>query len=524
MSDTAAPTPAPETGSSWLRLAAEIAIVTALSLVTFAKCLNAQFQFLTSDYDWLALAKYGNSELEPLKKTLTAYRSFAGALFDGAYSVFGDQSGVSYRVTLLIIHIINSVLCGRLIARILRRPQAAWIAAALFAIAPASSEAVHSIAAFVYPCITLILLLGLILYDQAIKKHGVFSYISLAIAFLCFGLAALLREHWMTALPLIVLLEIANAKSFAVFKTKGPWIRFAPAIAGGAGFLIYRHFILGVSLVPAIPEYQFDSAMVSRLIVTLQRLVLPPAPLDITEYLHVHQAIGVVLIAGAVFAIIKGNSGDRWRAGVLFVALFVALAPFLPVTGNHIRPRFAYFGTVFASGLAAYAICIISERMSPRLTIPIVLAMLVGLQLEQQTEFERDYTISALESNARIPSYKLAAEWVAKNDDIAFFVGDRQPSLVGIGSTFRVLTGVTRKQLIQIKVSNSQEFFQKYDEIRARSKAKGVHRIFVRGADGYDYIRVAGLDEAIRHIFQTGVAEKKELTILVLLPRPLEPK
>jgi hypothetical protein len=521
MNDTQveAPRPPAPASSGWLRLLAEAAIATALTIVTFGKCLGPRFQFLTPDYDWLALARYGDGELESLKKTLTAYRGFAGALFQSAYHFFGADSATPYRMTLIVIHIINSVMCGRLVARVLGRPQAAWIAAALFAVAPASSEAICNISGFVYPCVTFLMIAGLLLYDQAIEMRSAARW---AGAFVCFGVAGMLREHWVTAFPLIVLLEIARAEGFVALRSRGFWLRLGPVVAAGAAILVYRHIVRGAQFLPSIPEYQFDGSMVSRLIVTLQRLVLPPVPLDIGEYIHVHQAIGVVLILGAIYAIFHGSRSDRWRAGALCMALFIALIPFLPVVGDHIRQRFAYFGTAFAAGVAAYSICLASERISPRVTIPIVLAMLVGLELEQQTEFERDYTTAAAEASARIPSYAQAAEWVRSEDDIAFFVGDRQPNFVGISSMMRVLHGVSRKQLMQIKISSFDQFLLKYQEIKERAHARGRHRIFLRGSDGFDYIRVTALEEAIRHVFETGVDAPRELTVFVLLPRPLD--
>lgn len=508
------PNPAPR---GWLRLGFEAAIVAALAIVTFWKSLPSHF--LTSDYDWLSLAKYGSGELEYLKKTLTAYRQFAGDLFSYAYQIFGDDSAMPYRASLLAIHIVNSILCGRLASRILQRPQAGWIAAALFVVSPASAEAVHSISAFVYPCITLLLLIGLLLYDQSIEQRSAARCVG---AFVCFGFAAALREHWVVAFPLVLLLEIVRGGGIVVFKTRGPWLRLGPALVAGAAFLIVRHIIGNAPFLPNVPEYHFDPSMISRLAVTLERLVLPPVPLGFTEYELLHKAMGAVFIIIILIAVAKGSREDRLRSGMLLIALLISLAPFLPVFGDHIRQRFAYFGTVFASALAAYVICLLSEKMSPRVTLPIVAAILVGLLLEQQAEFERDYTEAAKETQIRIPSYRIGAKWVRENDDISFYVNDRHPNFVGISSMFRVLTGASRKQVLQIKASNAEQLYQKFEELKRRCDAAGVHRIFLRGPDNYDFIRVNEVDEAIRHIFETGIDEPKELTIFVLLPRPLD--
>lgn len=510
-----APTSNPPHGK--VRIAAECALVFAIAIVTFWKALPTHF--LTSDYDWLAVAKYGDGELEFLKKTLTAYRWFAGELFRAAYSIFGDESAWPYRATLLLIHVMNAILCGRLAARILQRPRAAWIASVIFVVAPASAEAVHSISAFVYPCVTFLLLSGLLLYDRAIERG---SPVQWAAAFVCIGGAAALREHWVVAFPLMLLLEISRSGGPGVFKTRGPWMRLGPVIVAGAAFMIFRHVVNNNPLVPSMPEYQFNISMVSRLVVTLEQLVLPPLPLEFAAHATLHECVGIFLILVTLVAVYFGRREDRWRAGSLLFALFLALAPFLPVAGDHIRQRFAYFGTAFAAALAAYVICILAERMSPRVVLPAVAAMLVGLLLEQQAEFERDYTRAAHETRIRIPTYRIASRWVRENDDIAFFVGDLQPNFVGISSMLRVTNDVSRRQVMQIKVTNFDQFYKKFTELRGLTNAKGNPRVFLRGPESYEYIRVTSFEEAIRHIFETGLDTPKELTIFTLLPRPLD--
>lgn len=505
-------------GSGWLRLGGEFALVALLAIVTFWKALPASFH--TPDYDWLALAKYGDGEIEFLKKTLTAYRWFAGDLFAGAYAMFGPESATPYRLILLIIHVTNAVLCGRLAARILARPAAGWIAASLFVLAPSGSEAVHSISAFVYPCITLLLLGGLLLYDQCIEKRSVVRW---GLAFGCVGLAALLREHWVAALPLMILIELARAGGMRVLRTAGFWLRLGPVAVAGAVVLIVRHIVHGNAFIPAIPEYKSDVHMLSRLLVTFERLVLPPLPLDMSEYLHIHQAVGVFFIILIIFAVIKGSREDRWRAGAVVFMLFIALAPFLPVVGDHIRQRFAYFGTAFAATLAAYVICLAAERMSPRVTVPVSIALLAGLLMEQQAEFERYYTAASNETRVRMPSYKTAVAWVRQNDDIAFFVGDRQPNFTGISSMLRVVTGIERRQVLQVRVSSAEDFFIKYNEVCARTGSTGIHRIFVRGADGFDYIRLVDLHEAIHHVFATKPDGIAEFMIFAIVPRAILP-
>lgn len=518
----APPAPRPEAPArstattAWLRTAGEVALVSGLCLVTFWKGLDDHF--LAGDYDWLSLAKFGEGELDALRGPHSSYRRYGGEVFTAIYHLCGEESAFRYRLLLLFLHIANAVLAGKLVSRILGRPGAAWIAAALFAVAPASSEAIHSIAAFAYPIASLLLLSGLLLYDRAVTSGTVAPW---AGAVVCFGLALPLREHALAALPIAALLEWLRGGG-AAFKTRGPWLRLGTPIAIGLAVLVVRSGWEGLPSVPTSPDYNFDGAMPERLLVTLQRLVLPPVPLDFQQYAAVHKGIGFALLTLVVGVIVLAPPGDRKCGVVLLLAMFVALAPFLPVSGDHIRQRFAYFGTVFAAGVATYLLALASERISPRVSLPIVLAMLAGLLLEQQAEFERDYIDRAEESRARAQAYRMAAPLV-RDDDIAIFAGDRDPSLVSSRSTIRVLTGFERRQLVLVKASDPDELHQRIERLRQETNAKGHMRLYVRGKEGYDYVRIADLAEGVDRVFAIeSPGSPGPRTFFVLLPRAHE--
>ena len=519
--DVTAPAPLPSSApplrvSNGLRTAGEISIVVALSLVTFWKSLDAHF--LAVDYDWLSIAKFGDGELKSFGSPNSSYRRYAGDLFRVFYDAFGDTSAFRYRLLLLVVHMANAVLAGKLVSRVLGRPGTAWIAAAIFAVAPASAEVIHSIAAFVYPVSALLLLSGLILYDRAVVSARVVPWCG---AMVCFGLAAPLREHALAALPLAALLEWLHG-GFAAFKRRAPWLRLGTPVLLGFGFLLARHGFAGLPSIPSSPDYQFDLSMPERLLVTLQRLVLPPVPMDFQQYALVHKSIGFVLLALVLGIIAIAPRGDRRRGFVLLLALLIALAPFLPVYGDHVRQRFTYFGTVFAAGLAAFVISTAAERISPRVTLPAVLAILAGLLLEQQAEFERDYLEKAEESRARQACYLRAAELVKSNDDIALFAGDKDPSIVTARSTMRVVAGVDRKQVILIKARNPEELFEAVEKHRQLTHARGSVRLYIRGAGGYDSIRVPELDVAAKRVFETEPSDPASRNVFALLPRVAE--
>jgi hypothetical protein len=164
-------------------------------------------------------------------------------------------------------------------------------------------------------------------------------------------------------------------------------------------------------------------------------------------------------------------------------------------------------------------ISIAAERISPRVTLPAVLAILAGLLLEQQAEFERDYLEKAAESEARFHWYPRGAQFVKANDDIALFAHDKDPSLTTARSTMRVVAGVDRNQVVLIKASSPEELFQAVERLRESTNAKGVVRLFIRGTDGYDYIRIGDLASATKRVFETDSSEPEVRHIFALVPR-----
>ncbi len=498
----------------------EALLVAVLSLVTFAPSLS--YHFLPGDYDWLSLAKWGDAERTELL-SFTAYRPYTGQLFGAAYALFGGESAIPYRVALLVIHTLNALLAGSLAARILRRPGVGWITAAIFAVAPASSEAVHSIAAFVYPCVTLLLFTGLHLYGRCIDGGGVVPWV---LAVVCFGLSVPLREHWVAAVPLALALELAHG-GWDALRRRGVWLRLGTIVVLGSAVFVGRHLAAGVPLLPSGPAYRFDLvAMSSRLLVSLERLVLPPIPVDIRDFRELHQVVGAILLLGLLLLVVKAPRTDRRRVLILVAALVISLTPFLPVAGEHVRQRFAYFGTAFAAGLAAYAISLGAERLTTRVSTPIILAVLAMLLLEQQAEFSRHYKPLAEEASARVEAYSHGVRLTRENDEIVFFVGDLEivnvgPNLQSVRSTLRVLSDIERTQVVQFEAATEEEFLRQWEQLRERSGAQGDHmRVFIRGVEGYELVRLIESREPAKVVFATGPGDGASRTIYALLPRP----
>jgi hypothetical protein len=499
-----------------MQIAGETLLVVGLCLVTFWKSLSVHF--LAADYDWISIAKFGQDEFQASALPFSSYRKFSGELIQWIYQFWGGEDPFRYRLLLLMIHVVNSVLCGKLIARILGRPRVAWIGAAIFAIAPASAEAVHSIAAFVYPCVALLLMSGLLCYDKAISTGRVLPW---GCAMICFAAAFPLREHALVAFPLAFLLEWLRGGGVGVFKTRGPWLRIGVPVLLGTAALLLRDGAASLLRIPQSPDYQLTASMAERLLVTLQRLVLPPVPMDFKTWAFVHKFIGFALLAGVLFVISIAEPTDRRRGFFLLLAMFISLVPFLPVPGDHVRQRFTYFATVFAAGLAAFVISVAAERISARVALPVVLAILAGLLLEQQAEFERDYVRKADESQARYSCYLQAGAFVKEENGIALFAGDKEPSIVTARSTVRVVAEVNRKQMVLIKAKNSEELYVELDRLRELTGAKGGVRLFVRGAGGYDRLRVAEVEGVASRVFEHESGDGPDRVIFALLPKPL---
>lgn len=492
----------------------EAAAVAGVSLIAFYRSLG--LFFLPGDCNWLALAIWGNEEL-PSLASQGAFRPLARVIFKLAFGAFGMEP-LPYRLALLALHGVVSVLAGRIVARMLRRPSVGWMAAAIFAVAPAASEAVRSIASFVYPCVALLVLGGLVLYARAIERASVVAWCA---AVACFGTAAFLREHWVVALPLAMVLELSVGGP-GVTRTRGPWIRLGPLLIGGILYTLARKLLSGVEVFPNAPEYVFDESMASRFLVTIQRLVLPEMPLPILEHPVAHQLIGAALLVGVLVIASRAPREERRAGFLLFAAMVVSMLPFLPVTGDHLRQRFTYLATAFAAGLVVFVIHVVSGRVSPRLTLPLFLAVMVGLLLEQQASFEATYELPAAESRARFQAYPKAAEQVRDDNGLAVLFGDFEPSLQSARSTFRVVAPVARRQILQLDVANASELSMKLVQLYKASRATGVVRLYVRGARGYDFVPISSFEPVAGRVFEGTPSGTKRVSIFVLLPRPTE--
>jgi hypothetical protein len=495
-----------------LRLAGEIAVVAALLLVAFTPSLS--LHFLANDSDWLAVAKHGSAEI-PEFASYGAFRPMAVRLFRTAYGAFGLDP-VPYRVSLLLLHGTAAVLAGRLAARILRRPAAGWITAAIFSVAPASSECIRSISAFVYPCVTVLVLGGLVLYARAVERGAVLPW---AGALALFAAAAPLREHFVVALPIALLLELRSG-GLAALRRKGPWLRLGPVLAVGLLYMLVRQGISGLPLVPKDPMYRFDGPMASRFLVTIQRLVLPTIPLEILQYRVFHIVIGAGLVVVVMGIALRSPVEDRRSVYVLLGALALALLPFLPVFGDHVRQRFAYLATAFAAGIVAFLICVGSERVSPRLTLPAVLAILAGLLLELQGDFV-SYHEGSVESKARFEIYPIAERAVLRNDRLAVFAGPALPDLQGARSTFRVVTNqIQRPQVIRVEAASPEDLAEELRRFEKSSGATGGLQMFTRFGEAYRIESMVSADHVAQRVFITPSADAGRARVIILAPHP----
>jgi hypothetical protein len=298
-------------------------------------------------------------------------------------------------------------------------------------------------------------------------------------------------------------------------------------VAAGVVVWVMRQGDLGIRI-PQSPDYGLTKDMGERLLVTIQRLVLPPLPVDFKTYATLHKLIGVAFLGGLLVMILTAPRGDRRRGMMLLIAVVVALAPFLPVEGDHVRRRFAYFGTVFAAGLAAYMVSIVAERVSPRVTLPVVLAILVGLLLEQQAEFERDYMSQSIESQLRARAFQRAANILREDPgSLAVFAGDPEPNLVTARSTLRVVSGCSRDQLISVKVHTPEEFAAEIRRLREKLGTLGTTHVFIREIGGYGVGQFDAIEGSLKifdHDASENVATKPADVVrelLILLPKPV---
>jgi hypothetical protein len=331
----------------------------------------------------------------------------------------GARPGFSHAINLLL----HAAVCWLVYAIAVRcgiAPAAALLAALLFAVTPAKSEAVANV---VGRSELLAALFTLAAVRWALEA-GVRSAAWAAAA--CVLLAAASKETGLVALPLVLLVALDGRKASYAFGL------IAPSVLAAVVFAVLRTRAL-LAFFPAQIVPPIDNPLVLQhgipyvatavgLIARYARIVVFPfglandysgtsIPIE-PSFLALRPAVGVVIAGALVWAATRG------RVAALFVAITVA--PYLLIS-NLVVPVGAIFAERFlylpVAGLCLLAAVAIDKLGRPaRVTAALSVAVFGVAMFARSADWTSDATIFAATARNNPRSSK-AALWLGRADD-----------------------------------------------------------------------------------------------------------
>ncbi len=415
-------TPAPWTARD--RAAAALVAVTAL--VAYLPALG--LSFTSDDFFILDRVKALGGLHDPLAYFRLGffeyYRPLAFLSHALDWTLWGPR-GVGFHLTNILVHAITTVFVFAIGRRLIDRP-AAVIAALLFALHPASQEAVYWIAARFDLLATCFMLAALI----CLWHEGTAAYVC---GVACFALALLSKESALS-LPVIataadVLLVRRNWRSaalrlfpflvvvavYALLRAHGVDVsvtggarrlpKLAMIVAALGGLLLLARVRKGTAIVPILPGRKVGFVLGATMGVALIAAVLlltpatavwtreklgfvafasfylaspvvlpPPHPwfLDVTTMVYaIAGVVAVVAIAAVAF---RGSGWITREPRMLFLIAFV-IAALIPVSSLTGGGRYLYLASVGTSLLVGLVCRMLDMRRSAIVPVALVLAI-----------------------------------------------------------------------------------------------------------------------------------------------------
>ncbi|HVE77917.1 MAG TPA: tetratricopeptide repeat protein [Gemmatimonadaceae bacterium] len=359
----------------WLAPAALVALALAASLTGLANGFtfddvpivqdNARVHTLSRWWEIFAMPYWPAEHLGGLYRPLT---TLGFALQWAA----GGGRPVAFHAASILLYVAVTIAVWRLAALLLAR-EAAWVAAALFAVHPVHVEAVGNVVGQAEVLVALPMILGVALYIRA-RRAGPLRWRTVAALLGLHAVACLLKEHGILLPGLLLAAEltvVADARP-ASARARALLPLFAAMAAVGVLFIIVR------SAVPTVLEAQravapmADFGLGGRFLTMLQvlkewaRLLLWPAHLSADyspQELEVVDRISLALVPSLVIA------------GAL-VALVIAVWRRAPVAALGVA--WAAIMLVLVSNLVVPAGILLAERTLFMPSVGVVLALGAG--------------------------------------------------------------------------------------------------------------------------------------------------
>ena len=179
---------------------------------------------------------YTSSVTEGASIAGNMYRPNQQMVFALLYKLFGPRSSVAYHVASILLHLLNSFLVFFLLTRLSFGRVASFLAAALFLIHPAQTEAISYISGFADPLSLFLMLATLIHVISILQSSASPSWWSVALCSVGALLALLTKENAVVLLPLgVVICAYGWSRWGSVTLRRS----VAPLLAIGVPVLVY---------------------------------------------------------------------------------------------------------------------------------------------------------------------------------------------------------------------------------------------------------------------------------------------
>ena len=395
----------------------------ALGLGTFlAFAITFRDGFGSDDFGWIAWARAATP-----RDVLGAFKLWTPrhemplmyVAFYGLFHAFGVATW-GYRVVSIGLHIIAVVLVYEIGRRIIDRPGGGLLAAALFAVQPAHSQAVAWDAAVQHLLATASYLTAVLAFMAYLETERRALYGATLAALL----VSLLSKEESVSLPLVLFLS-----EFLLYRRRSTvrrLVKYAPMAAILAGYLLVRltfaqrsnlviaqHYALGWQMLGKLWDYA--TALAFPLPEPFGQRVMRAAPS--VRLVRRGAAIGIVLVLAGVALLgpSRSTSGERSAAGrrVAFTLSWMVLAtlPFLPFTWG-MQSRYAYLPAVPFSILTALAVAAAwgeARRTSARLGVAAAVAATLAVYVGFTVFNERSPYVTGVLSMSLMNEVKRSA-------------------------------------------------------------------------------------------------------------------
>ncbi len=352
------------------------------ALAIFAPVLTAWF--VADDWDFLLLAATARSPLVCFVPLVGRFlRPLEMLTYYVNYHAFGLRP-LPYRVTVLLIHAVDTWLVSRLAARLGASRTAAFGAGVIFLVFAGHSEAVTWLGGAADAWLALFLASGLLLFARVLEAERPAK--TIVAACLVFAAGLLAKE---TAVIAPALIAAFGASYFLAPAPVAPARRIvtrtlvvvAATGAIAAAYLLMRASVFG-SVFGAYNELGTSRGMMAaEARAFLLRCFLPPGRVATGLWVYHYD---IVLFAAATFVMgLVFLRHKEARPGLAFLpaALAISLAPALPLTislANSVSERYVYLPTVFSCILIAWVADLLFGRR--RLVTAALLCLVVLVQ------------------------------------------------------------------------------------------------------------------------------------------------